>query len=91
MNNISWEDLIAQFVPHPGHGPNSIYTRINLCGKQIWSFIAWLSLQYCTHSAKLALTKAIASLQQSTHKAKWTLYWRFCSLCFTFICACSVK
>jgi len=28
------------------------------------------SLQYCTHSAKLALIMAIARLQQSTHKAK---------------------
>jgi len=26
------------------------------------------SLEYCTHSAKPALIKAIASLQQSTHK-----------------------
>jgi len=26
------------------------------------------SLEYCTHSAKLALVNAIASLQQSTHK-----------------------
>jgi len=27
------------------------------------------SLEYCTHSAELALIKAIARLQQSTHKA----------------------
>jgi len=32
------------------------------------------------------LIKAIASLQQSTHKAKWTLYGRFCSLCFIYMC-----
>jgi len=44
------------------------------------------SLQYCTHSAKLALIKTIASLQQSTHKAKWTLYGHFCSLCFIYMC-----
>jgi len=44
------------------------------------------SLQYCAHSAKLALVKAIASLQQSTHKTKWTLYGRFCSLCFVHMC-----
>jgi len=31
------------------------------------------SLEYFTHSTKLALIKAIASLQQSTHKAKCTL------------------
>jgi len=37
---------------------NSIFTRIKLCDKQFWSFIAWpfsWSLEYCTHSAKLAL------------------------------------
>jgi len=58
MHKISWEALIARFVAHPGCGPNSLYTRINLCEKQFWSFIAWLfswSLEYCTHSAKLAL------------------------------------
>jgi len=33
--------LIAQFVPHPGFGLDSIYTRIKLCDEQIWSFIAW--------------------------------------------------
>jgi len=47
---MSWEALIAQFVPHPGCGPNSIYTRIKLCEKQFWSFIAWpfsWSLEYC--------------------------------------------
>jgi len=32
------------------------------------------SLEYCTHSAKLALIQAIASVQQSTHKAKCTLW-----------------
>jgi len=36
------EALIVGFVPHPGCGPNSIYTRIKLCDKQFWSFIAWL-------------------------------------------------
>jgi len=44
------------------------------------------SLEYFTHSTKRALIKAIASLQQSTHKAKCTLYGRFCRLCF--ICMC---
>jgi len=44
------------------------------------------SFQCCTHSATLALIKAIASLQQSTHKAKRTLYGRFCSLCFIYMC-----
>jgi len=34
------------------------------------------SLEYCTQSVKLALIKTIASLQQSTHKAKCTL-WAF--------------
>jgi len=43
------------------------------------------SLEYFTHSSKLALIKAIASLQQSTHKAKCTLYERFCSLCFIYM------
>jgi len=44
------------------------------------------SLECCTYSAKLALIKAIASPQQSTHKAKGTLYGRFCSLCFIYFC-----
>jgi len=43
------------------------------------------SLEHCTHT-KLALMKAIASLQQSTHKAKGSLYGRFCSLSFSYIC-----
>jgi len=43
------------------------------------------SLQYCTHRTKLALIKAIASLQQSTHKAKCTLCGRLCSLCFIYM------
>ena len=34
------------------------------------------SLEYFRHSTKLALMKAIASLQQSTHKAKCTQYGR---------------
>jgi len=58
MQKISWEAFIARFVPHLGCGPNSIYTRIKLCEKQFWSSIAcpfsWI-LEYCTHSAKLAL------------------------------------
>jgi len=44
------------------------------------------SLEYFTHSTKLAFIKAIASLQQSTHKAKRTLYGRFCSMCFIYMC-----
>jgi len=58
MHKISWEALIARCVPHPGCGSNSIYTRTKLCEKHFWSFIAWSfswSLEYCTHSAKLAL------------------------------------
>jgi len=31
MHKISWEALIARFVPHPCCGTNSIYTRIELC------------------------------------------------------------
>jgi len=44
------------------------------------------SLEYCAHSAKLALIKAIGSLQQSTRKGKSTLYGCFCSLCFSYMC-----
>jgi len=47
--------------PHPGCGPDSTYARIKLCEEQFWSFIAWpffWSLEYCAHSAKLALIKA---------------------------------
>jgi len=42
------------------------------------------TVEYCTHSAKLALIKAIANLQQSAHKAKRTLYDRYCS--FIYMC-----
>jgi len=38
MHKISWGDLIARFVTHPGCGPNSICTRIKLCEKHFWSF-----------------------------------------------------
>jgi len=31
MHKILWEALIARFVPHPGCGTNSIYTRLELC------------------------------------------------------------
>jgi len=58
---MSWEALIARFVPHPGCGPNSIYACIKLCEKHFLSFNAWpffWSLEYCLHSAKLALIKA---------------------------------
>jgi len=61
MHKISWEALITRFVHHLGCGPNSICMRINFCEKQFWSFIAWTfswSLEYCIHSAKLALIKA---------------------------------
>ena len=44
------------------------------------------SLEHFAHSTKLALIKAIASLQQWTHKAKCTLYGRLCSLCFIYMC-----
>jgi len=58
MHKISCEALVTRFVRHPGCRPNSIYTHIKLCEKQFWSFIAcpfsW-SLEYCTHSTKLAL------------------------------------
>jgi len=41
MHKIPLEALIARFVHHSGCGPNSIYKRIKLCDKQIWSFSAW--------------------------------------------------
>ena len=44
------------------------------------------SLECFTHITKVALLKVIASLQQSTHKAKCTLYGRFRSLCFIYMC-----
>jgi len=48
------------------------------------------SLEYCTHSAKLALIKAIASLQQSTHKLN-ALYMGVSTVCVSFIFACTVE
>jgi len=48
------------------------------------------SLEYCTHSAKLALIKAIASLQQSTHKLN-ALYMGVSAVCVSFIFGCTVK
>jgi len=60
--------------PNPSYGPNSIYTRT------LYKTVDLLMLDhsiefYCIldSSAKPALMKAIASLQQSTHKAKCTL------------------
>jgi len=53
--------LDLRFVPQSDCESNSIYTLIKLCEKQFWSFIAWRlswSLEYCTHSAKLALIQA---------------------------------
>ena len=48
------------------------------------------SLEYCTHSAKLALMKAIASLQQSTHQLN-ALYTGVSVVCVSFTFACTVK
>ena len=48
------------------------------------------SLEYCAHSAKLALIKAIASLQQSTHKLN-ALYMGVSAIRVSFIFACTVK
>jgi len=48
------------------------------------------TLEYFTHSTKLALIKAIASLQQSTHKVN-PLYTGVSAVCVSFICACTVK
>jgi len=48
------------------------------------------SLEYCTHSAILALIKAIASLQQSTQKLN-ELYMGVSVVCVSFIFACTVK
>ena len=43
------------------------------------------SLEYFAHSTKLALIKAIASLQQWTHKAKCTLYGRLWSVFHLYV------
>jgi len=48
------------------------------------------SLEYCTHSAKRAVIKTIASLQQSTHKLN-ALYMDVSAVCISFIFACTVK
>jgi len=42
-------------------------------------------LEYCTHSAKLALINAITGLHQSTHKDKYTLFGRFCNVCYIYM------
>ena len=42
-------------------------------------------LEYFTHSTKLALIKAIARLQQSTHKLN-ALYTGVSAVCVSFIC-----
>ena len=70
-----WQPLIARFVPTLVAG----LIRFKLCEKQFDLLLLDHSLEYCTHSTKLALIKAIASLQQSTHKAKCTL-WAFQSM-----------
>jgi len=48
------------------------------------------SLEHCTHNAKLALIKAIASLQQSTHKLN-ALYMGASAVCVSIILACILK
>jgi len=45
MHKISWEALIARFVPHSGCGPNSIYTRIKVCEKQFGLLLLEYSLE----------------------------------------------
>jgi len=48
------------------------------------------SLEYFAHSTKLALMKAIASLQQPTHKVN-ALHTGVSAVCVSFICPCTVK
>jgi len=45
------------------------------------------SPEYCAHSAKLAVIKAITSLHQSTHELNMGV----CAVCVSFIFACTVK
>ena len=81
---MSWEALIARFVPHPGCGPNSIYTRINSVKNSFDLLLLDHSLKYRTHSVKFALINAVASLQPSTHKASCTL-WPFLQSVFLYV------
>jgi len=49
---IWWEALIARFVPHPGCGPNSIYTRIKTLWQTVLIFY-WLTILLSTlHTAR---------------------------------------
>jgi len=87
-------DFDCPVCPHPGWGTNSVYTCIKFAralNSVKSSFCLLLldhSLEYFTHIlyTQLALIKAIASLQQSTRKAKCTLCGRFFSLCFIYMC-----
>jgi len=62
---------------------NSVTNRIDL-------LLLDHSIEYCTHSSNLALIKAIASLQQSTHKLN-ALYMDVSAVCVSFIFSCTVK
>jgi len=53
------------------------YAHLTLWQTDLIFYYLTISLEYCTHSAKLALIKAIASLQQATHKAKKNSIWAF--------------
>jgi len=67
------------------------YAHLTLWQTDLIFYYLTISLEYCTHSAKLALIKAIASLQQATHKAKKKLYMGVSAVCVSFACAYTVK
>ena len=61
------------------HELNSVTNRFDL-------LLLDHSLAYCTHSAKLELIKATASLQQSTHKLN-ALHMGVSAVCVSFMFA----
>jgi len=56
--------LIAGFVPHAGCGLIQFTRALNSVTNSFGNLLLDYSLEYFTHSTKLALIKAIASLQQ---------------------------
>ena len=73
---ISGAALIARFAPDSGCFLDSTYTRIKPCEKQFCSSycLTILLSSIFDSSEKPALMKAIENLQQSTQKAKCTLW-----------------
>jgi len=87
---------VSGFECLPGLAPTLVagliqFTRaLNSAANRFDLLLLDHSLEYCTHSSNLTLIKAIASLQQSTHKLN-ALCMKVSAVCVSFIFSCTVK